>query len=116
MAADLAHEYLHRIEDLNVDVDDFLKAQGLDRDKLAEQKTEEAKQKLQAEILLNQIAKEHELFPKIGAIQAEIEAITDPESRARLDTDAGRRYILSVMINRNSIDQLKKLAKGKHKS
>jgi len=113
-AAYLVDDYLARISQLGVDIDGFLQAQGTSITQIREQKREQAKQKLAQELVMNEIVKKYELTPEPEEIENEINSITDPEVRNSYDNYQGRRYVLSVLIQRNSVRKLRELAGGKN--
>lgn len=104
--AAMIEEYKQRIQELGVDLAEFLKAQDLDEEKLKKQKEEEALQSLQQELLLNEIAKSHQLFPETAEIDAQISAITDPATRERLQSPAGRRFVFSTLLQQRAFTKL----------
>lgn len=111
-AHELVHEYEHQLQDLGINFDDFLKAQSLDHDKLLEQKKGEAEQRVQVELLLNEIARTYELTPTNDDIEAELKSITDSATRTRMETSNGRRYILVTLLQQRALDKLLELARG----
>lgn len=106
-------EYIARIEGLggNINVDEFLKAQGKDRDKLHEEKMQSAKKQLERELLMTEIVRKYELMPTPEDIENELNLIQDSETKAQYDTPEGRRYIVSVLIQQRAVEKLKELAK-----
>jgi trigger factor len=106
----MVNEYIGRISNLGVSIEDFLTAQGMDMDKLREQKRQEAELNIQTDLLLNEIAREHKLIPEVGEIDAEIAAINDPATRNRLQTSEGRRFVLSTLLQQRAFTKLIQLA------
>jgi FKBP-type peptidyl-prolyl cis-trans isomerase (trigger factor) len=102
----LMDSYMSKIKELDVKPEEFLQAQGLTMDSLRKQKEEQAMKQLKSEILLNEIAKKYEISPASTDIEAQLNAITDPELRAKYDTYEGRRYILSALLQQRSMAKL----------
>ncbi len=109
----LVESYLGRIRELDVNVEEFLKAQGIDEEQLIAQKSEEAKHKLLAELTLNEIVRKYDLVPTSEDIENELDSITDPEVKDSYDSYEGRRHILSVLIQQRGIQKLKEVVKLK---
>jgi FKBP-type peptidyl-prolyl cis-trans isomerase (trigger factor) len=112
-AAYLVDDYLARVSQLGVDIDGFLQAQGTSIEQIRDQKRDQAKQKLAQELVMNEIVKKYELTPEPEEIEKEINSIADPEVRNSYDNYQGRRYVLSVLIQRNSVQKLRELAGDK---
>lgn len=108
-------EYIARIEGLGaaINVDEFLTAQGKDRQKLHDEKMEIAKNQIERELLMTEIVRKYELMPTPEDIEKELGAIQDADARAQYDTPEGRRYIVSVLIQQRAVDKLKELAQKK---
>lgn len=104
-------EYIERIEKLQVNVDEFLTAQGKSRDALRLEKEAEAAAQIKRELLFSEIVRKYELIPTAEEIEKEITSITDPEIRESYDNFEGRRYIASVLIQRRALQKLKELAR-----
>ncbi|MBL8015294.1 MAG: hypothetical protein JNK26_03860 [Candidatus Doudnabacteria bacterium] len=107
------HDYIHKIEDLGMDPDEFLKAQGKSRDSLKDEKKEAAKKQIQQELLMTEIVRHYKVMPTPEDIEKELNSISDPQMKAEYDSPAGRRYITSVLIQRRALDKLKEVAKVK---
>lgn len=103
---ELLKQYLARIDELDVERDTFLAAQGLDMKKLKDQKKDEAEKQISVDLVLNQVAKENDLVPTNEEIQAQIDAVTDEETKQKLDSFTGRRYILSTLLQAKAIEFL----------
>jgi|GEM_PF-4490619 len=111
----MVNEYKSKIAELNVNLEDFLKAQGLTVEKLAEQKRVEAEKSIKQELLLNEIARKFELVPQVADIDSEIAAISDENTRAKLQTSAGRRYVLATLLQQRAFTKLLDTVKASQK-
>lgn len=105
-ASQTLKQYLARIEELDIDKDTFLAAQGLDMEKLEAQKRAEAEKQISVDLVLNEVAKEADVIPTTEQIEEQINSVEDPETKAKLDTFNGRRYILSTLLQANAIQYL----------
>lgn len=111
----MVEEYKSKISELNVNLEDFLKAQGLTEESLREQKKVEAEQSLKQEMLLNEIAKKYNLLPEVADIDAEINAISDANTKAQLQTPAGRRFVMATLLQQRSFNKLLEIVKANQK-
>ncbi len=109
----ILNQYLARIEELDIDKDTFLAAQGLDMSKLEEQKKEEARKQISVDLVLNEVAKQADVIPTTEDIEAQIAGVQDEKTREQLDSFNGRRYILSTLLQANAIEHLEKVVKVK---
>jgi len=103
----LIDSYMKRIQELDVDVEGFMEAQGMTPEKLHKQKEEEAKNKLSAEIFLNEIAKKYKVIPTSDDIDNQIAGIEDLEIRSQYESAQGRRHVLAILMQQNAIRVLK---------
>lgn len=111
----MVNEYKSKIAELNVNLEDFLKAQNLTEEKLKEQKKAEAEKSIKQELLLNEIARKYELIPEAAEVDAEIASITDENTRAQLQTSSGRRFVLATLLQQRSFNKLLDLVKASQK-
>lgn len=111
----MVEEYKSKIAELNVNLEDFLKAQGLTEESLREQKKVEAEQSLKQEMLLNEVAKKYNLIPELADVDAEINAISDANTKAQLQTTAGRRFVMATLLQQRSFNKLLEIVKANQK-
>jgi len=114
-AASLVSDHISQVEQLGVDVDSFLEAQGTNRKELEEQKHKQAEKQISAELLLSEIAKQHTIPPTAEDVEREIEGITDADARENFDSPQGRRHILSVLIQQRGLQKLMQFVEGESK-
>lgn len=101
-------EYMKKLEELNLKLEEFLKVQNTTMEKLKEEWTHESEHKLSEELLLLEIIKSQQLTVTEPEIEAEIGKITDPKVKADINTMDGKRYLVTVLLQQKAIDWLKK--------
>lgn len=111
----LVDDYIAKIESLNMNVDEFLTAQNKDMEKLRAEKAAEAKAQIERELLLTEITRHYQLMPTAEDIDHELSHI-DEENRSKYDNYEGRRYIMSVLIQRRALMKLQELVQKQGKS
>lgn len=114
-ADSLVADHIAQVEQLGVDVDSFLEAQGTTRKELEEQKLKQAEKQISAELLLSEIAKQHTILPTAEDVESEIEGITDADARQNFDSPQGRRHILSILIQQRGLQKLMQFVEGNGK-
>lgn len=102
------HDYKHRIEDLGLKLEDFLKSQKTTLEEMKKGWQEEAEKQLQTDLLLFEIAKAQELKVSNEEISAEIDAITDEKLKQQYDSLEGRNYVSSIILQQKAINWLVK--------
>lgn len=100
------HEYKHRIEDLGLKLEDFLKTQKTTMEEMKKGWQEEAEKQIQTDLLLFEIAKSKELKVTNEEISAEIDAITDNKLKEQYDSLEGRNYVSSIILQQKAINWL----------
>jgi trigger factor len=100
------HDYKHRIEDLGLKLDDFLKTQKTTMEEMKKGWQEEAEKQIQTDLLLFEIAKAQELKVTNEEISAEIDAITDSKLKEQYDSLEGRNYVSSIILQQKAINWL----------
>jgi FKBP-type peptidyl-prolyl cis-trans isomerase (trigger factor) len=104
------HEYVHRIEDLGLKLEDFLKTQKTSLEDLKKEWTAQAEKQIKSDLLLFEIAKVNELKVTNEEINAELGAITDEKLKKQYDSIEGRNYISSVILQQKSLAWIMKEA------
>lgn len=105
-------DFENRVQEIGLNMDTFLAAQGKSSDQMREEKRDQITKAIQAELVLNQIAKDHSVIPTSEDVDAEI-AKMEPESRSRFGNSAGRRRVLSVLIQNRGLQKLMQIAEQK---
>ncbi len=100
------HDYRHRIEDLGLKLDDFLETQKTTMEELKTGWKQEAEKQIRTDLLLFEIAKAQELKVTNEEINAEIEAISDPQLKEQYDNLEGRNYVSSIILQQKAINWL----------
>jgi FKBP-type peptidyl-prolyl cis-trans isomerase (trigger factor) len=104
----LVDDYIAKIESLNMNIDEFLTAQSKDMDTLRAEKEAEGKAQIERELLLTEITRHYELMPSAADIDHELSNIEEG-NRSKYDNYEGRRYIMSVLIQRRALMKLREL-------
>lgn len=100
------HDYSHRIEDLGLKVEDFLKSQNTTIEEMKKGWQEEAEKQIKTDLLLFEIAKVNELKVQNDEVNAEIGSITDEKLRKQYDSYDGRNYISGIILQQKAINWL----------
>ena len=101
-------DYLKKLEELNLKLDEFLKVQNTTMEKLKSEWETEAKKRLASELLLLEIIKQNNITVTAEQIDKEMATVTDPKTKENLSTDEGRKYLVTMMLQERAIDWLKK--------
>lgn len=100
-------EYLKKLEELNLKVDDFLKVQNTTIEKLKEDWKKDAEYRFSEELLLLKIIQEQNIKISDEEFNAEIAKITDAKSKEQLNTIEGKRYLITVLLQQKAINWIK---------
>jgi trigger factor len=100
------HDYSHRIEDLGLKLEDFLKSQKTTIEELRKGWQDEAEKQIKTDLLLFEIAKVNELKVQNDEVVAEINSITDEKLKKQYDTYDGRNYISGIILQQKAINWL----------
>ncbi len=106
-AASKEKEYLKKLEDLNLKLEEFLKVQKTSMEKLRAQWKEEAEKRFNEELLLLKIIKDQKFNVTDSEVDAEIAKITDPATKEQFTTDEGKRYLITVLLQQKAMTWLK---------
>ena len=101
-------DYLKKLEELNLKLDEFLKVQNTTMEKLKSEWETEAKKRLASELLLLEIIKQNNITVTAEQIDKEMATVTDPKTKENLSTDEGKKYLVTMMLQERAIDWLKK--------
>ncbi len=99
--------YKERIEKLGLKFEDFLKSREIDMDKLKSDWKEEIEGSIGREILLVEIAKQNNLRIEKSDVEKELETIKDETLKKQYDTDTGRNYIATILIQQKALAWIK---------
>lgn len=102
------HDYKHRIQDLGLELEDFLKSQKTTIEEMKKNWQEESEKQIQTDLLLFEIAKKNELKVTNEEINAEINAITDEKLKEQYNSLDGRNYVSSIILQQKAINWLMK--------
>ncbi|MEI6462363.1 MAG: trigger factor [bacterium] len=102
-------EYVSKIENLGIKLEDFLKSQKTDIENLRKAWREEAIERIKTEVMLLQVSKNYDIKVTDEDINAELDKIDNKELRAQYDTEDGRRYVFSVLIQQKALAKLVEL-------
>jgi trigger factor len=100
-------EYLKKLTDLNLKLEEFLKVQNTTKEKLQKEWQDEAKKKFTEELLLLEIIKAEKFLVTDADIKAELEKVSDPKLQKELDTNEGKRYLVTVLLQQKAIEWLR---------
>lgn len=101
--------YKERIENLGLELEDFLKTQQTSLEDLRESWREEAEFQIASDILFMTIADKHDLEVKGKEIDEQIKAISDERLKSQYKTDRGRGNIATILMRQKSVNKLKEL-------
>lgn len=99
-------EYRKQIENLGLTVEDFLRNQKQTIEDMKKLWEEEAKKKIQTDILFAKIAKEYSLSATEEDVQKEIGLLTDEKLKSTYSTEQGQEYIRNVLVQQKSLKKL----------
>jgi len=99
--------YKKRIEELGLEYETFLKTKDVKIEDLKKDWKEESIKRIGREILLVEVAKQNEMKVNKEEIEAELAVIQDPKLKAQYDTDQGRNFIASVIIQQKAVKHIK---------
>lgn len=102
-------QYKARIENLGMKVEDFLRNQKTSMDELKKSWQKEAEEAIRSEVILMQIAKEHNIKVEEKEIDEQINAIRDEKLKAQYKGASARRYIASIVLKQKIVKKLLEL-------
>jgi len=96
-------------------VEDYLKSQGSDMDKLKENYEKIAEQNIKAELVLNELITVEKIEVTEEEIDKAIEEVEDENMREQLNNPVQRVYIRTILEKQKLIEHLTKETQGEHK-
>lgn len=102
------HNYEHRIEQLGLKVEDFLKTQKTTIEEMRKGWRSEAEKQVQTDLLLFEIAKTNQLKVENDEVNAEINALKDEKLKAQYDSYEGRTYVSGIILQQKALNWLMK--------
>jgi FKBP-type peptidyl-prolyl cis-trans isomerase (trigger factor) len=103
-------QYVNRIEQLGLKLEDFLKTQNTDLETLRKNWNKDADFKVSADLLFVSIAKAYKIEVNDKEIDLEISKIKDEKLRKDYESSHGRNYITSVLLRQKSLAKLRSLS------
>ncbi|MBD3280086.1 hypothetical protein GF389_00995 [Candidatus Dojkabacteria bacterium] len=99
--------YKKKIEELGLEYETFLKTKNVNLEDLKKDWKEEATKRIAREILLVEVAKANQMKVSKDEIEAELNIIQDPKLKAQYETEQGRNFIASVIIQQKAVKHIK---------
>ena len=106
-------DYKARIEQLGLKLEDFLKAQKTSLDELKKTWNESAEKRIATELLLFEIVKVEKIQVTQEELSREIASIQDPKMKEEYASEAGQRFVMSVILQQKAINWLRETVEGK---
>lgn len=103
-------QYKQRIQNLGINLDDFLKAQNTDLETLRKSWKKEAEFQIGSDLLFINIAKQNEIKVAPEEVDAEVSKVDDPQLKADYSSASGRNYISSIILRQKALVKLRELA------
>ena len=100
--------YRQRIEGVGLKFDEFLKSRKTTVDDLKKEWQDDAEKRIAREILLIEVAKSQDMRVTQDDIKKELENIKDPEIKKQYESDKGKSYIATVLIQQKAIEWITK--------
>lgn len=105
-------DYTKRVEELNIELDDFLKTQNTTLEELKDQWEKEVVKRISSELLYVEIARANKLTVVDSEVQRQIDTIMDPKLKKEYDSDRGKQYITTVLLQQKALKWLKDQVEG----
>lgn len=102
--------YRDRIEKLGLKFEDFIKSKETNLEELKKEWREEVEKRIAREILLIEVAKLNDLKVTKEEIEGELSKISDPNLKQQYDTDLGKQYIATVLIQQKATKWIREQA------
>lgn len=109
-------DYVGRLEELGLEVAEFLKTQNTDLDTLKKSWAEEAEFQVATDILFLSIADANDIVIKREEVDAEVEKVEDTQMRREYSTEAGRNQIATVLMRQKALQIIRDAIEPKEKS
>jgi len=104
-------EYMKKLEELNLKLEEFLKVQNTTMEKLKSDWENESKKRLANELLLLEIIKQNNIKVTAEDVEKEIANITDAKTKEKLNKEEGRKYLVTMLLQEKAVDFLRKSIK-----
>ncbi len=101
-------DYRNRIKQLGLKFEDFLKSKNTTLEELKKEWEEEIKKSIAREIMLIEIAKQNNIKVSQEEVGKELDAIQDENMKKQYNTESGKNYIATVMIQQRAVGWLRK--------
>lgn len=96
-------DYVTRIEQIGLKIDDFLKTQNTSIEDLRKNWEQESAEMLKSDLLLYAIIRDQNLTIDSKEIDSELNMINDIELKKQYQTIEGRRYMANVMLQQKAL-------------
>jgi FKBP-type peptidyl-prolyl cis-trans isomerase (trigger factor) len=94
-------------------VEDFLKSQKTTMDELKKGWRREAEDRVKAEVILMQVAKEYKITVEDKEVDKQINAIRDEKLRKQYESPQARNYIRSIILRQKVVKRIVEEVEGK---
>jgi len=101
------HEYIDQITQIGLKMEDFLKSQNKTIEDLRKEWDKESKQRVEQELLLFEVVKANNITVTGEEISKELAEITDEQTKKQMTTDAGIRYITTIILQQKALNFIK---------
>lgn len=99
--------FARQLEQLNVKIEDFLKARNMTQDQLTMEMFLQSLNKLQVEFIINAIAEEQKIKAEDKDVETRIKAIEDEDTRKKVEQDMQyKSYLKAVIAKQKVLDYL----------
>jgi FKBP-type peptidyl-prolyl cis-trans isomerase (trigger factor) len=109
--AKIEHDYKHRIEDIGISVEEFLKGQNTTLEDMRVNWKKEAEARIKTELLFYAVVQQEKLSVNMEEVEKEVDSIKDDKLRKEYSTPSGKQYTASVILQQKAIkwitDQVK---------
>lgn len=99
------HNLTHKLKDMNIKMEDFLKARNMTQDQLTMQMAYSSLNQLQVEFILSAIAEEEKITVEPKEVQERIKAVEDNEIREKIKQDKAYQQYLKATIAKQKVIQ-----------
>jgi FKBP-type peptidyl-prolyl cis-trans isomerase (trigger factor) len=99
------HNLTHKLKDMNIKMEDFLKARNMTQDQLTMQMAYSSLNQLQVEFILNAIAEEEKITVEPKEVEERIKAIEDKGVREKIKQDKAYQQYLKATIAKQKVIQ-----------
>ncbi len=107
------HEYTHRIEDLGLKLEDFLKTQKTDIETLRKEWEKEAIERISGELVFAKIIEEQNFQIDWDKVEEEIKSIEDEDLKKQYNSEFGRNRVAEIMLRQKALSWIVNEVQGK---